>query len=303
LPEPLSFQETTILSAWKKSGISPLSPEVFMQWDFGPSITTSIKPLFLAPFQSLLENSLEYGAEEDEDEDGDEDMIIVSNGWSPESSCLNCGVETSDVGASKDLGRCNNLPILAQAVTNHIPQDVSLLEPSPPSESSIPPPSAPLLIQLTPDVPAPHCFPSEEGGEPPGQPGDQCHCAETSPFLPTPIPHVSPHQTHSLSHSASQSVAQSSAKLQPDWSKSVEEQLADVEQRNEELKCEINELKTHCYFTGNSVKQLQKQVNTKQTWKGSSICAKNINVDARVLTSEEGCCELQQLQEEVAEKE
>jgi hypothetical protein len=121
--------------------------------------------------------------------------------------------------------------------------------------------------------------------------------------LPTPISHVSPHQTCSLSCPASCSVARSSVTLQPDWSKSVDEQLADAEQRNQELKREIDELKTHCYFTRNSVKWLQKQVNTKKTQKGASICAKNINVDARVLTSEEGCRELQQFQEEATEKE
>jgi hypothetical protein len=150
LAQTLSFKENTILSAWKKSGISPLNPEVFTQRDFGPSITTSIKPLFPASFQSLLNNgpSEDTGAEEDEDEDGEEDMIIVPNDWSPESDCLNCRVEASDVRASKDL-RHNELPILAQAVTNHIPQDVYLsqAEPCSPSESSIPPPSDPPLFQ------------------------------------------------------------------------------------------------------------------------------------------------------------
>ena len=47
---------------------------------------------------------------------------------------------------------------------------------------------------------------------------------------------------------------------------------------NLELKHEIEELKMHCYFTGDSVKRLQKQVNTKQARKGASIRAKNINV-------------------------
>ena len=72
---------------------------------------------------------------------------------------------------------------------------------------------------------------------------------------------------------------------------------------NLELKHEIEELKTHCYFTGDSVKWLQKQVNTKQAQKGASICAKNINVDARVLTSVEGHCEVQRLCKEATEKE
>ena len=72
---------------------------------------------------------------------------------------------------------------------------------------------------------------------------------------------------------------------------------------NLELKHEIEELKTHCYFTGDSVKRLQKQVNTKQARKGASIRAKNINVNARVLTSVEGHREVQQLRKEATEKE
>jgi hypothetical protein len=76
LAQTLSFKENTILSTWKKSGTSPLNPEVFMQRDFGPSITASIKPLFLASFQSLLNNgpSEDTGAEVDEDKDRDKDM-------------------------------------------------------------------------------------------------------------------------------------------------------------------------------------------------------------------------------------
>ena len=72
---------------------------------------------------------------------------------------------------------------------------------------------------------------------------------------------------------------------------------------NLELKHKIEELKTHCYFTGDSVKQLQKQVNTKQARKGALIRAKNINVNARVLTSVEGCREVQRLRKEATEKE
>ena len=72
---------------------------------------------------------------------------------------------------------------------------------------------------------------------------------------------------------------------------------------NLELKHKIEGLKTHCYFTGDSVKRLQKQVNTKQAQKGALIRAKNINVNARVLTSVEGCCEVQWLCKEATEKE
>ncbi|KAF8257236.1 hypothetical protein EI94DRAFT_1818521 [Lactarius quietus] len=218
LAQAVAFKESTVLSAWKKSRMSPLNPEVFTQRDFGPSFATSIKPLFPASFQLLLDEGLESGdgvAEGDEDED-DDDIIFVHRDWTPESSSGVAG----DTGASEDLEGCNNLPILAEAVTNHVCEDVSLPQPSP-SESTISPLSAPPLNQeLVLNVSDPCCVPSEEGGESPATP--------------------------------------SSA--------------------------------------------YQKQVNTKQTWKGASIRAKNINVDARVLMLEEGRLEVQRLREEATEK-
>ncbi|KAF8262140.1 hypothetical protein EI94DRAFT_1809256 [Lactarius quietus] len=252
--------------------MSPLNPEVFTQRDFGPSFATSIKPIFPASFQLLLDEGPESGDGVAEGDEDDDDIIFVHRDWTPESSSGVAG----DIGASEDHEGRNNLPILAEAVTNHVREDVSLPQPSP-SESTISPPSAPPLNQeLVLNVSDPRCVPSEEGGESPANP------------LSVTV----------ASHSASRS----SATLQPDWSKSVEEQLADAERSNQQLRHEIDELKTHCYFTGSSVKHLQKQVNTKQTWKGASIHAKNINVDARVLTSEEGRLEVQQLREEATEK-
>ena len=130
----MSFKDKTVLSAWKKSGISPLNPEIFTQRDFGPSFATSIKPLFPASFQSLLDSgpeSRDTGIEDNEDnDDEDKDMVIVPSDWSPES---NCGVEASNIGPSEDPGRRNNLPILAQPVTTHVSQDISLPKPSSPS--------------------------------------------------------------------------------------------------------------------------------------------------------------------------
>ncbi|KAF8274209.1 hypothetical protein EI94DRAFT_1696145 [Lactarius quietus] len=171
------------------------------QRDFGPSFATLIKPLFPASFQLLLDEGPESGdgvAEGDEDED-DDDIIFVRRDWTPESSSRVAG----DIGASEDHEGHNNLPILAEAVTNHVCEDVSLPQPSP-SESTISPPSAPPLNQeLVLNVSDTHCVPSEEGGESPAsQLGNRCHRAETSPISHALTPHVSPHQTRSLSRSA-----------------------------------------------------------------------------------------------------
>ena len=170
LARATSFKEKTIVSAWKRSGLSPLNPEVFTQRDFGPSVTTSIKPLFPASFQSLLDDGPESDTGAGEEIGKDEDMIVVPSDWSPES---NCGPVASDnEPGTKDLRRHNDLPILDQAATNNT-SDVPHPEPSFPVSSTLPPSAPPQQPQqLIPDVQEASSVPSEEGGESPSELGD-----------------------------------------------------------------------------------------------------------------------------------
>ena len=69
----------------------------------------------------------------------------------------------------------------------------------------------------------------------------------------------------------------------------------------ERLESSVDLLEVHLSLVRNIVKQLQTQVQAKESRKGNHM--KRANVEARVLTSEEGRLELEQLREQVRLKE
>ncbi|KAJ4466958.1 hypothetical protein C8R41DRAFT_925924 [Lentinula lateritia] len=50
----LSFKESTIKTAWRKSGINPLNPEIFSEADFAPSIASSTRMQLPASYPTRL---------------------------------------------------------------------------------------------------------------------------------------------------------------------------------------------------------------------------------------------------------
>ena len=90
-----------------------------------------------------------------------------------------------------------------------------------------------------------------------------------------------------------------------DSSKSSEEQLKrhikDLEDTLEHKNYVIQGLESQCHLSGKVITQLQGQLHTKEAKKGTSAHTKPIG--ARVLTSEEGCQELEQLRMEAHQKE
>ena len=263
-----SFKESTILSAWKKSGISPFNPGTFTSEDFGPSIPSS--------FKALLPKSFPMQPD-DNDSDSPDDHVSVDD--SSESEWENEEGDTSEEEVGDCADRLNQdssseLPFLAQAADS--------------SPSLLPPPSnAP--------TPTQHGLSHEEGGEPPSR-MDQPTRSSTST-------HGYYFRRQSPQPSAS---SPAPSQLSPPLAvppQSVEEQLAASEKRNEELQREVERLKAHCVLSGGVITRLQKKVNTKETKKKSSARAKKTTGEARVLTSEEGRQELQQLREESQQKE
>ena len=93
----------------------------------------------------------------------------------------------------------------------------------------------------------------------------------------------------------------SSARHSSNYAK-LEEELTLTWQDNQELKnkCKRLEHSVDC-LVWNIIKQLQTQVQGKESWKGNH--AKRANIEARVLMSEEGHLELVQLCEQVCLKE
>jgi hypothetical protein len=116
---------------------------------------------------------------------------------------------------------------------------------------------------------------------------------------PSPPIHVNNHQTWSMLQLSLTAVAPTSA-----------EKLTESEQRVQELQAQLNAaqaeidtLQTHCYFSSGVISCQLKQLYSRDAKKRGSGCAKKINVKARVLTSQEGCQELQQLCEDAQSKE
>jgi hypothetical protein len=277
-----SFKEKTILSAWRNSGISPFDPDRFSSHDFGPSIPSS--------FKAPLPKSFPMPPTDPESPD-DDDISVVDEGfndddieWENEES--NEGEEGNADGDCADhlnLDIWNELPVLAEspAINQH-----SL---SPPPHSS----STPLPL----DALAQPCLPHEEGGEPRGGPqGDPPSCMELPPPSSTAHSYTFRSQTRSQSKSTSHLSQAAPAK-------SVDERLAATEKRIKELEREVEKLGTYCILSGGVITRLQKRVNTKENKKKTAARAKKTTGEARVLTSEEGRQELQQLREESRQKE
>jgi hypothetical protein len=173
-------------------------------------------------------------------------------------------------------------------------------------------PDLPILVQSTNRVPTPmrleHLFLNaapttcegfcEEGRESPACLGDREYSTVPFRHLSPPI-HVNNRQTRSMSQSSLTAVAPTSA-----------EKLTESEQRVQELQAqldaaqaEIDTLRTHCYFSSGVISCQQKQLYSRDAKKRGSGRAKKINVEARVLTSQEGRQELQQLREDTQSKE
>ena len=96
-----------------------------------------------------------------------------------------------------------------------------------------------------------------------------------------------------------------SSSFYADSSKSSEEQLKrrikDLEDTLEHKNYVIQGLELQCHLSGKVITQLQGQLHVKEAKKGTSACTKPICV--RVLTSEEGRQELEQLCMEACQKE
>ena len=119
--------------------------------------------------------------------------------------------------------------------------------------------------------------------------------------------HVTSQTQLMLQSTLSISCSLSSARHSSNYAK-LEEELTLTQQDNQELKnkCErlehwVDSLEVHLSLVWNIIKQLQTQVQGKESQKGNH--AKRANIEARVLTSGEGHLELEQLHEQVCLKE
>ena len=285
-----SFKEKTILSAWRKSGISPFNSGMFTSKDFGPSVPSS--------FKAPLPKSFPMPTTDPESSD-DGDINVIEEG--PDGLVFEVENEENDeddeenvdeeVGVADHLNQ-NEFPILVEltGLINQTFNQRSLSPPPPPSPPSPPTPSLDASAQL--------CLPHEEGGEPRlgGDPqGDPPSCMDL-------LPPLSATHNYSLrSQTCTPQVSRSTSQADP--AKSVNDQLAPSDsERIKDLERKVERLRTHCVLSRSMITQLQKRLNTKEN-KKTPACAKKTTGEVRVLTSKEGRQELQQLREETHQKE
>jgi hypothetical protein len=112
-----TFKPNTILQAFKKSGIKPLNPNIFSDYDFAPSIATStavhvpfsfpISRLFAMPTSDVfgeLDNESAVKSEDDDDNDYNK---------SDESSDLDASSSDSDNNCDEDPLMPSSCPLSA----------------------------------------------------------------------------------------------------------------------------------------------------------------------------------------------
>jgi hypothetical protein len=272
-----SITEGLIISAWRRSGIRPLNPEVFTEEDYAPSYASSVNPPLPVSFPNL-DNSPEASSsgqhaanESNEDQGAESDAMMEMSGLNVTRGSLSTMLPDPEISAFS-------------------------VQPTPPAPS--------ISSNET------RRFLHEEGrSDPPGQPSAKQSMQQ--PFMPPPPVNSTQRQTRSLSRSLSQSLSHhastpsTSQSVSSEYARMLERRIEELEKaserRIEELEKSSEEWRTHCHFMKGVISQLQNQLNAKEKKKGTH--AKRTQVEARVLTSEEGRLELQQLREEARLKE
>lgn len=257
-----SITEELVVSAWRKSGIRPLDPQVFTEEDYAPSYSSSVNPPLPVLFPDLDNNPGASSGGPNEDNRGIEDP----------------GGESDTVMDASGLNVAGALP--DPEISSFSAQPSQLPTPSISSDET-----GRVLHQ-------------EGRNDPPDQSSTERSCRQLS-FPLTPPIDPRHRQTRSLSRSLSQSLSRhgstsSTQSVSPEYVKLLEERLKDSQKSNDEWR-------THCHFMYGVITQLQNQLQSKGKKKGTH--AKRTQAEARVLTSEEGRLELQQLREEVRLKE
>ena len=280
-----SVNTALVVSAWKRAGIWPLNAQVFTEEDFAPSYSSSKNPPLPVSFPGHLNSPNASGPSSGSSGGGNEGIESID----AERPML-IEVDGSNVarGSSSMLNQAPH-----QEVTYNFPLSV---QPSAPAAPPPPPNEA-------------RDFLHQEGRtDPPDQP--RAHQCCTLTHLP-PINFVNAprHQTRSVSRSLSRSASiTQSAPPEHVTIEFLEEKLKDTQQQLKDAQDNISNLENvsaewrmHCIFMCGVVSQLQNQLQAKDRKKGT--LTKRTQVEARVLTSEEGRLELQQLREEARLKE
>jgi hypothetical protein len=277
-----SVKEGLILSAWRRSGIRPLNPDVFTEEDFAPSYALSTKPPLPVSFPGLPDG---FDSFEDPGPSSGGGEGSMDHSESPGESGFRAEREESS----------------AMTTLNETRGSLSVLNQVPDQEVSCNLPLSDRSETPSPQFDEAGSFLHQEGGtDPPDQ--SRLPTARTLAHPPSiNVVNALRHQTRSVSRSLSrsssigQAVSRSLSSRSPSIGQSVsslsehvknlEEQLRDAQKcMQESQKCMLDsqkcmqdsqkciqdletasaEWKTHCHFMHGVVSQLQNQLQAKE---------------------------------------
>jgi hypothetical protein len=162
--------EKLIISAWKRSRIKPLNPQVFTKEDYAPSYASSINPPLPVSFPNLddspeASSSGQHAANEsNKDQGAESDAMIDLSGLNMAHGSLSTTLPDPEISAFS-------------------------VQPTPPAPS--------ISSNET-----SHIFREEGRSDPPNQPGSEGRCMQ-QPFMPSFPVNSTQRQTWSLSRSLS----------------------------------------------------------------------------------------------------
>lgn len=253
-----TFKATTIISAFKKSGIRPLNPAAFTDQDYAPSISTSteahVPSSYPTPILPELIDEDSSNDEDDDDEDDDEDYQSTSDTGSES--------EGDGMESEGDDGRHEQ----ERYVETEGPHDTDEDERS-----------------------------SGGGNASTSQPRQPIRRS----FSPMPTASFYAESSRSTRSSAPRHLRQSSA--------STISHIADTNAQLAELRAEIKAIHTrnefleaHCAMATYEIRDLKRKMNSRENQPKKK---RKLNVEARILTSDEGLALCEQREVESLAKE
>jgi hypothetical protein len=253
-----TFKPTTIISAFRKSGIRPLNPDIFTNEDYTSSIPTStaahVPSSYPTQQLSTMPTSAVFGDWEDNESAIDSDSSDEDYKDSDDESS-----DDSDDGDDSDNNGGNNN--IDDDSENEDQQDH--------------PPTTPSASH--------HPHPTSRDETPPAEPHPS---SSSSTLTASSIPLASFYSTTRRSSRTASAAAQASViTVSSAGSKNQQAQIAKLITQNEALTSRIAFLEAHCALAVSEIRDLKRRMIARDT---KTKKKKKLNVLARCLNSDEG---------------
>lgn len=285
-----TFKPETIISAFRKSGIKPLNPNIFTNEDYAPSIPTStaahVPTSYPTRHLSAMPTSLVFG-------NWEEDELATDSDTDSSDSDYDDNDNDSDSDGSDDSNDENDIndddDRVESQTTSSNRQPTSSLRETPPNNSQ--PSQGQDPRQLEGDH-SPRSTTSNLQGQqhplglqhPEGvHPSTPSSTTSTFPSItPESFYRTSRRSTRSPSASAQASIIMGSS---GESRKDLQAQIAKLIVQNEALSSRVAFLEAHCSMAVSEIRDLKTWMNARDQKKKKK---KLLNVNARCLNSDEG---------------